>query len=69
MIFQDSLELEPGTTRTRYHQLDIDVQIALEDLDFSLAEHNHQLIVKDIANNTLEIEIWIPNKKQKATAL
>lgn len=50
---------EQGTTRTEFHKIDTDIQLAIEELDHTLSNNQAQLIIKSCKNGVLRMEIWI----------
>lgn len=64
MRFLDPHSDEPGKTRTEFHKLDADLQLAIEELSHTLANLGYQLIVKGANPKMLDIEVWILNKDQ-----
>ena len=48
-----------GTTRNEFHKLDADLQLAIEELDHTLANLGLQLIIKSCKDGVLEVEVWI----------
>lgn len=52
---------QEGLTRIEFHKLDADIQLALEELDHTLATLGIQLVIKSCAKGVLEMEIWITN--------
>jgi len=61
MRFIDPAGHDPGTTRTAFHKLEADVQVALEDLDHAMATLGYIVIVSGAATGNLEISIRIAN--------
>lgn len=60
MKFIDPLSNEPGETRTKFHQLDCDIQIAIEELSHVLADLGFQVVIKNVSSHS-DIEIRITN--------
>lgn len=52
-------DLEPGYTRTEFHKLDADIQLAIEELDHTLSNHNAQVTITSCEKGILKMEIWI----------
>ena len=61
MTFMETLGDESGEARTRFHQLPVDVQIALEELDSSLMKEGLKLVIVTTESKTLDILIRITN--------
>lgn len=59
MKFVDPFESEQGTTRTEFHKLSTDLQLAIEELDHTLATLGFQLIIKSCVDGVLEMEVWV----------
>ena len=59
MRFIDPKGQEPGTTRTEFHRLDTDLQLALEELDHTISVLGAQLIIKSCKDGVLEMDIWV----------
>ena len=62
MRFVDPPGEDSGFTQTAYRALDTDIQLALEELDHTLANLGAMLIIKSCSKGVLGMEIWITNK-------
>lgn len=61
MRFIDAPDTEPGQTRTEFHKLDADIQLAVEELNHTLANNGAQLVVKSCAKKVITLEVWLSN--------
>lgn len=59
--FIDPMGQDPGTTRTAFHKLEADLQLALEELAHSVAQLGYILVIHNAASGNLEISIRISN--------
>jgi hypothetical protein len=44
--------------RAKFYSQDTDVQLALEELDHTLALLGYQVVVTEVLDNVLKVEIW-----------
>jgi len=61
MKFIDPTGHDPGTTRTAFHKLEADLQLAVEELAHSVAQLGYILIIRNCASGSLEISVAISN--------
>lgn len=61
MKFIDPTGHDPGTTRTAFHKLEAELQLALEELEHAMAALGFIVVVKACAEGKLEIDVSIAN--------
>lgn len=50
---------DPGFTRTEFHKLNADIQLAIEELDHTLSNHGACLVITSCEKGILSMEIWV----------
>lgn len=57
MRFEDPPGADEGFTRTNYYKLPVDMQLALEELDHTLANLGAQMLIKMCKDNAITFEV------------